>query len=49
MARMRSAELGIPVIRVANTGVSAMIDNHGNVTHSIDYDQKGDSNLGHYR
>ena len=41
MARMRSAELGMAMIRVANTGVSALIDNHGRITAKIDYDQKG--------
>lgn len=48
MAQLRAAELGIPVIRVANTGISAMIDAHGNVTHSLDYGYKGiiDVNLG---
>ncbi len=41
MARMRSAELGMAMIRVANTGVSALIDGHGRITAKIDYDQKG--------
>lgn len=41
MARMRSAELGMAMIRVANTGVSALIDHHGRITAQIDYDQKG--------
>jgi len=34
-ARLRSAELGLPMIRVANTGVSAMIDATGRVTARI--------------
>ena len=41
MARMRSAELGMAMIRVANTGVSALIDTHGRITAKIDYGQKG--------
>ena len=34
-ARLRSAEFGLPMIRVANTGVSAMIDATGRVTARI--------------
>ncbi len=41
MAQMRSAELGMPMIRSANTGISAMIDRHGHVITSIDYDKSG--------
>ncbi len=41
MAQMRSAELGVPMIRSANTGISAMIDRKGHVASMIDYDQSG--------
>ncbi len=34
-ARLRSAEMGLPMIRVANTGISAMIDATGRVTDKI--------------
>ncbi len=40
-ARLRSAEQGLPMIRVANTGVSAIIDATGQVTHSIDLGETG--------
>jgi len=40
-ARLRSAEQGLPMIRVANTGVSAMIDAAGRVTAAIPLGQAG--------
>jgi apolipoprotein N-acyltransferase len=40
-ARLRSAEQGLPMIRVANTGVSAMIDATGHVTHSLPLGEAG--------
>jgi len=40
-ARMRSAEMGLPMIRVANTGVSAMIDATGRVTARIPMGEAG--------
>ncbi|GAW34710.1 apolipoprotein N-acyltransferase [Roseovarius sp. A-2] len=40
-ARLRSAEMGLPMIRVANTGVSAMIDATGRVMASIPMGEAG--------
>lgn len=40
-ARLRSAEQGLPMIRVANTGVSAMIDATGRVTASLALGETG--------
>ncbi|WP_294614113.1 apolipoprotein N-acyltransferase [uncultured Roseovarius sp.] len=40
-ARLRSAEQGLPMIRVANTGVSAMIDATGRITAAIPMGQAG--------
>jgi apolipoprotein N-acyltransferase len=40
-ARLRSAEMGLPMIRVANTGVSAMIDATGELTEWIPLGEAG--------
>ncbi len=40
-ARLRSAEQGLPMIRAANTGVSAMIDAAGRITAQIPLGQAG--------
>ena len=39
--RMRAIEQGLPVIRSANTGISAVIDPYGNVIESIPLDSDG--------
>ncbi|MEL6434185.1 MAG: apolipoprotein N-acyltransferase [Pseudomonadota bacterium] len=40
-ARLRSVEMGLPMIRVANTGISAMIDAAGNITGSLALNETG--------
>lgn len=40
-ARLRAIEQGMPMVRVANTGVSAMIDGHGQVTGRIELNTAG--------
>jgi apolipoprotein N-acyltransferase len=40
-ARMRSIEEGLPMIRAANTGVSAVIDAYGRVLAALDMQQDG--------
>ena len=40
-ARLRTVEEGLPMIRAANTGVSAVIDAYGRVLASIDMQQQG--------
>ncbi len=40
-ARLRAIEQGLPMVRVANTGVSAMIDPYGKITASIDMNTAG--------
>lgn len=41
MAQLRAVEEGLPVIRVANTGISASIDPYGRVVKSIGLGEKG--------
>jgi apolipoprotein N-acyltransferase len=40
-ARLRTIEEGLPMIRAANTGVSAVIDAYGRVLASLDMQQEG--------
>ena len=40
-ARLRAVEEGLPMIRAANTGVSAVIDAYGRVLASLDMEQEG--------
>jgi apolipoprotein N-acyltransferase len=40
-ARLRTIEEGLPMIRAANTGVSAVIDAYGRVRASLDMQQEG--------
>lgn len=41
LARLRAAEQGLPVLRAANTGISAVIDGRGRVLASLALDQAG--------
>ncbi len=47
MARMRAIEYGIPLARVANSGVSVFVDPFGKILQKIDLNQEGffDANL----
>jgi apolipoprotein N-acyltransferase len=40
-ARLRAVEEGLPMIRAANTGVSAVIDAYGRIVESIDMERQG--------
>ncbi len=40
-ARLRTVEEGLPMVRAANTGISAVIDAHGAVTARLGLDQRG--------
>ncbi len=40
-ARVRAVEEGLPLIRAANNGISAIVDAHGRITASLGMDEKG--------
>ena len=40
-ARMRAVEEGLPMVRAANTGISAIIDAHGRIFESLSLDRQG--------
>lgn len=46
MAQMRSIEYGIPTIRAANTGISALIDPFGRIVKDIKLNQEGVIDVG---
>jgi apolipoprotein N-acyltransferase len=45
-ARVRAVEEGLPLLRVANNGISAMVDGHGRVLVDLGLDQRGSADTG---
>lgn len=47
-ARVRAVEYGLPLIRSANSGISALVDSHGRLISGLDLNQQGfvDATLG---
>ncbi|WP_068084744.1 apolipoprotein N-acyltransferase [Polycladidibacter stylochi] len=41
LAKMRAVEQGIPLVRAANTGISAAIDIHGNILEKLEVETRG--------